>query len=378
MPSQQFIRLSDQQYSALTKLLHRLIDQLSANVIIEPLAPKTGFWFGGGNIVQDASGVLWLSGRYRNFGDSRTGLVAGARGLEVAVFRSDDGGRSFEKVSSWTKPELSHSGPAIVSYEGTSLHPRDDGVWELFVSSEKDRPYPSPLETMQKPGTGVWSIDVLTGTSPDAMDASTFAPVLSNDEFPEYLHVKDPVVYDARDGSTHLIFCSHPFSWSSSNSGLAIRAAGANDFAVDSWEIVRRGPAWDVAATRITCRMPIPQTGLFRDEPPMSVYFYDGAECLRSHEENVRAVSRPRGYSCEEIGGAFIVADGDFASATRLSELAPFFVSPYGTGASRYVDVLQTESGWLASWEQGQSNGSQPLVGHFVSRGEIDAILNGD
>ena len=51
---------------------------------------ETGFWFGGGNMVQDHDGTLWLVGRYRNHGDSRTGLGAGERGLELALFRSDD------------------------------------------------------------------------------------------------------------------------------------------------------------------------------------------------------------------------------------------------------------------------------------------------
>ena len=124
--------------------------------------------------------------------------------------------------------------------------------------------------------------------------------------------------------------------------------------------------------------MPIPQIGLFADLPPLSVYFYDGAECLRSHEENARAVSRPRGYSCEEIGGAFVGLDHDLTTLERLSSLFPMFVSPFGTGASRYVDVLQTEEGWFATWEQGQSNGSQPLVCHFLERDAIERILRGE
>lgn len=378
MPDASSTMLTDPQRQALTRLLLQLIDQRNARVLIEPLAPKTGFWFGGGNVVQDDEGALWLSGRYRNFGDSRTGLQAGERGLEIAVFRSDDDGQSFHKVSSWSKADLSHTGPAIVSYEGTALHRRQDGAWELFVSSEKDRPYPPALAQMQKPGTGVWSIDVLTGPAPDAFDPASLTPALVNDDVPQYLHVKDPVVYDARDGSTHMIFCSHPFSWSSSNTGLAVRPAGEPEFRVDSWEVVPRGPAWDVAATRITARMPVPQVGLFADGPPVSVYFYDGAECLRSHQENVLAVSRPRGYSCEEIGGAFAGIDGDFSTAVRLSDLRPLFVSPFGTGASRYVETLQTDAGILAIWEQGQSNGSQPLVANFVDRQTVERILRGE
>lgn len=374
-PSSNF---TPQQSEALLRLLNKLIDQTAVRTIVEPQAAKTGFWFGGGNLVQDDDGVIWLCGRYRNFGDSRTGLQAGKRGLEVAIFRSDDNGATFEKVISWSKEDLSQYGENIVSYEGTSLHRRQDGVWELFISSEKDVEYPQAIASLQKPGTGVWSIDSITGSSPEELDGSTLQPTLANTEYPAYLHVKDPVAYDAVDGSTHLIFCTHPFSWSSTNSGLAVREPGSNEFNVQSWEMVTRGATWDVAATRITCRLPIPAVGVFAGSPAASVYFYDGAECLRSHEENVRAVSRPRGYSCEEIGGAFVGLDGDHSTLERLSSLYPLFVSPFGTGASRYVDVLQKEDGWLATWEQGQSNCSQPLVANFVEMSEIERILRGE
>ena len=100
-----------------------------------------------------------------------------------------------------------------------------------------------------------------------------------------------------------------------------------------------------MAATRITSRLSIPQIGLFSNTPPASIYFYDGAESLRPLEENKLAVSRPRGYSCEEIGGAFVGLDGDYSTLERLSLLYPLFVSPYGTGASRYVEVLQMKDG---------------------------------
>lgn len=370
--------LDSRRRAALIRLLERLIDQHAARVLVPPYASEPGYWFGGGNLVQDRDGVVWLCGRYRNYGDSRTGLAAGTRGLEVAIFRSDDGGGSFRKVQSWSKPDLTSPYGKIVSYEGTALHQNADGGWELYISSEKERTYPSPLEGYQKPGTGVWSIDRLTGAVPDAFEGHELTPVLVNDTRPGYLHVKDPVVFDWRDGATALIFCSHPFSWSSSNSGLALRSAGGASFAVHSWEMVSRGPAWDVAATRITGRAAIPQVGLFANQPPASLYFYDGAECLRSHEENVAAVRRPRGYSCEEISGAFVGLDDEFPAMQRLSELRPLFVSPWGTGCSRYIDVLQTEDGWLAAWQQGQADGSQPLVGHFFARSEIERILHGD
>ena len=90
--------LSGQQRHALLNLLNALIDQDAARILVPPYAAEPGFWFGGGNVVQDADGIIWLSGRYRNYGDSRTGLEAGQRGLECAIFRSDDGGHSFHKT----------------------------------------------------------------------------------------------------------------------------------------------------------------------------------------------------------------------------------------------------------------------------------------
>jgi hypothetical protein len=368
-------QLSDIHTTRLLQLLTSLIDQEAARVLVPPYEAADGFWFGGGNLVQDEHGTLWLSGRYRNYGDSRTGLEAGQRGMECAICRSDDGGQRFHKVLSWSKADLSYAESRTLSIEGTALHRLPDGTWELFISSEKERAYPSELATYQKAGTGVWSIDRVTGPAPDALDPSTLTPVLENKTHPEYLHVKDPVVFDLPDGATGMIFCSHPFSWTSSNSGLAIRPAGNETFGVSRWEAVSRGAGWDVAATRITARLPIPQVGVFADQPPAAVYFYDGAECLRQLDENPRGYSRPRGYSCEEIGGAFFGWDEQFPAMTRLSVLQPLFVSPHGTGCSRYVDVLVSDAGLFATWQQGQNDGSQPLVGHFLPMADVERIL---
>ncbi|MDP6719481.1 MAG: hypothetical protein QGF59_12560, partial [Pirellulaceae bacterium] len=75
---------------ALLKLAETLVDQRRARVIIPPKQAASGFWFGGGNMVEAPDGSLLLVGRYRNHGDSRTGLGLGERGLELAVFRSTD------------------------------------------------------------------------------------------------------------------------------------------------------------------------------------------------------------------------------------------------------------------------------------------------
>jgi len=367
--------LHPQQVEALKRLLAELINQQRARVLVRPYRDALGYWFGGGSLAQDAEGTIWLSGRYRNYGDSRAGLQAGQRGLECAVLGSTDGGQTFEKVRSWPKEDLSRNGQTVLSIEGTALHRLADGTWELFVSSEKELSYPEPVRHYQKPGTGVWAIDRFVGTSVGLLDAATMVPVLNGDGHPEYLHVKDPVVFSDAVGDTQMLFCSHPYNWTCSNTGLAVRMAGQDAFQARSWEVVSRGPTWDVAATRITDRMPVPPLGQFAGLPAFAVYFYDGAECLRPHEENVLAHKRARGYSCEEIGGAFWAWDESFPELHRLSRLEPLFVSPWGTGCSRYVHTLVTHEGVLATWQQSQVDGSQPLVGRWLAMDEVERIL---
>jgi hypothetical protein len=365
--------LSDKQIQALKTLLTTLIDQHRAHVVVPAYAAQSGYWFGGGNLVQDDEGTIWLSGRYRNYGDSRTGLEAGTRGLECAIFRSRDNGDTFEKVQHWSKSDLSRHG-TVLSIEGTGLHRRKDGTWELFISFEKERAYPRDVAHYQKPGTGVWSLERMTGDTPDAFDVDTLAPVLST-ENPGYLHIKDPVPFDLPSGDTAVIFCSHPISWASANTGVAYQREPDGPFEVTSWELVERGPIWDVASTRITERLQLPTIGLFADTS-VAIYLYDGAESMRQLEENPRAHKRPRGYSCEEIGGAFWGPADSAEHLQRLSLIEPWFVSPFGTGSSRYVSCLQAASGILATWQQSQPDGSQPLVANFVSIDDVKRILS--
>ena len=342
-----------------------------------PRTPSTGFWFGGGNVVEAPDGTLYACGRYRNYGDSRTGLGAGERGLECAVFASKDRGKTFEKVISWSKADLSTPDARVVSIEGTALHTKADGSVEFFISSEKDIPYPSPFEAYQKPGTGVWTIDVIEAPSVEEMQAGDIRPVFHGQPDPGHLHVKDPWVFDRPDGSTVLGFCNHPMAWSSSNTGYAVRPSGRDAFEIATWEMTDRGPIWDVAATRLTDRLALPAVGVLADKGPLSVYFYDAAECLRDHEQNKKAKKRPRGYSCEELGGAMLGADDAFPAMDRLSYVEPLFVSPHGTGCSRYVDTIVLEEGILATWQQAQADGSQPLVAHLLTNERIQDILAG-
>ena len=154
-----------------------------------------------------------------------------------------------------------------------------------------------------------------------------------------------------------------------------VREVDADEFSLRTLQLLGRGAAWDVAATRITDCMPVPALGRLSGIPEMSLYFYDGAECLRSLDENPAAVSRPRGYSCEELGGLAYGLDRGFPELTRISTHEPMFVSPDGTGCSRYVSTLVTGEGILVTWQQSQPDFAQPLVGNFVEMDRIAEIL---
>ena len=156
------MELSEKLENKLLDLGRRLIDQQSSRIIVQPLGNSFGYWFGGGNICVSKSGEILVTGRFRNEGDARTGTGAGARGLECSVFSGNSPDASFEKVLSFSKEDLSHT-EDVVSIEGVSLinHPDTDDSYEFIISTEKKTAYPKTLINFQKPGTGVWSIDLL-------------------------------------------------------------------------------------------------------------------------------------------------------------------------------------------------------------------------
>jgi len=358
----------------LIALAEALIDVQKAQVLVPPMHAASGYWFGGGDVARGAEGTFYIVGRYRNAGDSRTGLAAGERGFELAVFAGERFFGPLEKVKSFSKADFSSGDRVILSIEGASLHWMDDRV-ELFISSEKDVSYPDAVRLFQKPGTGVWSIDVIVGDRVGDLDPSRLAPVLSSDT-PATLHVKDPVAFDHPHGGTALIYCTHPYTWASTNSALAVRRPGETQFGTIEDNLLPRGFVWDVAVTRVTGRLGVPRVGAFRGLPAIALYFYDGAECIREHEQHTRGVWRPRGYSCEEIGGLAWGLDDGFPKLERLSIDQPFFVSPYGTGCNRYVSTLVTEEAVYATWQQSQADRSQPLVGRALPMEEVERILS--
>lgn len=369
-------RLNTLAEQKLISLATRLVDQRRARVVIPPRQAASGFWFGGGNMVEAPDGSLLLVGRYRNQGDSRTGLGLGQRGLELAIFRSTDRGESFIKTLSFAKPALNVGDREVLSIEGSALRTTADGI-ELFISTEKSGiAYPAEFATFLKPGTGVWTVDHVRAGSVEELATATISTILQSQD-PSVIHMKDPAVYELANGDTALMFCTHPFCWSSSNTALAIRPADQTEFGEPNFTCFPRGPAWDVAITRGTAIVDVPRLGMFRDQH-VSLLFYDGGESLRNLVEHQTAVSRPRGYSCEELGGVAYVLDRDFQNIVRLSKYAPMFTSPYGTGCSRYVDVLATDDAFYTTWQQSQEDLSQPLVMHKVDRDEVASLLDSD
>ncbi|MEC8261576.1 MAG: exo-alpha-sialidase, partial [SAR324 cluster bacterium] len=85
---------------------------------------------------------------------------------------------------------------------------------------------------------------------------------------------------------------------------------------------------------------------------------------------------RPRGYSCEELSGIYFGFDEDFPALQKISILHPHFISPWGTGCSRYVDALIADDGIHVTWQQSQKNQSQPLVHNFLSNSQISDLLS--
>jgi hypothetical protein len=352
----------------LRRFAHILVDPAVARVAIAPEAPDKGFWFGGGKMAQDPAGRLWLTGRYRSSGDSRTGLDLGDRGRELAVFASDDQGSTWTKVLALDKAAVTPDGEPALSIEGSALRFVPGGV-ELYVSSEKKIPYPAPVAEYRKPGTGVWTIERLRAASVPGLATARPETVLASDD-PATLQIKDPFLHPLPGGGALLFFCQHPFSWTSSGTGCVEIGADGTVRGAPRFDCLPRGPAWDVAISRGTCVLPVPERIAPRGT---GIVFYDGGECLRNLEEHAQAARRPRGYSCEELGGLGYYTGDDPCSIGRVSTLFPEFVSPDGTGCLRYVDVLATRDAFFATWQQGRADGSQALMLNRVPRDEAVA-----
>jgi hypothetical protein len=154
-----------------------------------------------------------------------------------------------------------------------------------------------------------------------------------------------------------------------------IRNSRSGTWSTPVYDHFPRGTAWDAGMSRGTSVIDVPKLGAFAAKAKTSLLFYDGGESVRNLDVHKDGVRRPRGYSCEELGGAAYLMDEDFDRVERLSRYLPHFVSPTGTGTSRYVDVMGTADGFYCTWQQSQDDFSQPLVMNFVPLKEAADLL---
>jgi len=203
-------QLDDTTIARLRDFAHTLINPSQASVAISPERPLPGYWFGGGNLAAGPDGRLYLTGRYRNAGDSRTGLDLGDRGKALVIFSSSDKGESWTRLLSMDKAAVVAGDQEALSIEGAALRFRPDGV-ELFVSSEKALEYPDPVAQYRKPGTGVWTIERLAAKTVEGLAAASPETIVCSHD-PATLQIKDPFLGSAADGSTLLFFCHHSFN----------------------------------------------------------------------------------------------------------------------------------------------------------------------
>lgn len=366
--------LTQNDEALLVQFAETLVNQRPAQTVVAPQQAASGFWFGGGNMIQATDGSLLLVGRYRNAGDSRVGITAGQRGFQLSIFQARSPVGPFQEVLRLPKAALGVGNREALSIEGAALQQTASGSFELFISSEKTSiEYPAAVKGFQKPGTGVWTIERKKADSIAGLATAPMHTVCESKD-PQFLHVKDPFLYKRADNELMLLFCSHPFCWTSSNCGYALMRDGETVPDSTVFEVFSRGTTWDVAMARATCVLDVPQIGKFKNRK-VSLIFYDGGESIRELTEHNSAVRRPRGYSCEEIGGVAYIVDQDFEHIHRLSKYQPLFVSPWGTGCSRYVDALSTQQGVITTWQQSREDLSQPLVMNFVDANEIEQLF---
>ena len=79
---------------------------------------------------------------------------------------------------------------------------------------------------------------------------------------PQFLHVKDPFVYDD-EGNVVLLFCTHPFNWASSNTAYCLRRAGEEQFGEIDFHFFPRGFTGDVEITPGTCVLDVQRERAF-------------------------------------------------------------------------------------------------------------------
>jgi len=363
---------------AICKRLVALAKELAlpraSKLLIAPMKDEAGYGFGAGNCIRyPRDGSLLLIGRYQNGEKRKAGKHPDAGGEALSIFRSTNQGRSFERVAHWPVEDFSKK-HAVLSIGGSALRLTQRGI-QVLVSTELDVPVPKAIKSPGKLPRGIWRIQAFEAAEFGKLDPSRKLNPMVLETDPAHLHIKDPSVSSGfNEGQDILFYSTQPFSKSSSNSGYAWLLSHGVEHQSNGF--FQRGPVWDVAETSISCRLPVPRVGPFANLPPISLYFYNGAERVHHDPASTSHPYPPWGYAGEQQGGIAYGFDRDFPSITRLTKLAPLFSTSKGTGACRHIRVLAEQDGSLfATWQQSSNHGAQALHAHRLTASKVAKIL---
>ena len=277
-------------------------------VVVDPPGNGPGYWAGAPSALM-AGGVTYLAYRLRR-------PIGDGRGYAVVVARSEDG-EQFETVALLGSAEF-----GAESLERPALAVTPDGTWRLYVSCAT-------------PGTKHWRIDLIEAARPSAFQARNARTVLPGGP---RTGVKDPVV-TIRDGQWQLWASCHPLDVENATDRMVTRYATSDDGVDWAWHgtaLAGRPGSWDARGVRIT--------SVLRSNGQVIAY-YDG-----------RATAAE---NCEERTG---VASSTGAGSFRPLTARPAAVSPYGTGALRYLSVVRfPDGGYRLYYEACRDDGAHEL-----------------
>jgi hypothetical protein len=290
------------EISALLPRLERSV------VVVRPPGDGDGYWAGAPSAVE-SDGWIYLAYRLRR-------PIGEGRGYAVEVARSRDGER-FEPVVTIGKDEMDAE-----SLERPTLVRTPEGTWRLYLSCAT-------------PGTKHWRIDLIEAARPSAFQARNARTVLPGGP---RTGVKDPVV-TIRDGQWQLWASCHPLDVENATDRMVTRYATSDDGVDWAWHgtaLAGRPGSWDARGVRIT--------SVLRSNGQVIAY-YDG-----------RATAAE---NCEERTG---VASSTGAGSFRPLTARPAAVSPYGTGALRYLSVVRfPDGGYRLYYEACRDDGAHEL-----------------
>ena len=287
-----------------TELLDRLRDT-EASVVIPAPAPGPGNWVGGPSAVVDGD-TIWLAYRLRRPEGS-------GRGLANILARSDDGGLSFETVTTIPSSDF-----GAASLERPALVRRPDGGWRIYVSCST-------------PNSKHWWVEALDADTIADLPSGDRTVALPGDEVEAW---KDVIV---QPGETWEMWaCRHPLD---GGDDQADRMSTWYATSPDGLDWTMHGPAidarpgeWDARGARVCAVV---------DGPEGTLALYDG-----------------RASADENFFERTAVAVGTPTSLTYAAGPAP---AAYGR-ALRYACLVETSAGIRAYYETGTDDGSHHLV----------------